>query len=293
MRVEPFNFPLENSVLKKIDLMIARCTQNNPKRDAVLLIEGAEGEGKTTYSVAVGYYCAWKTGRSFNEKNVFSDLREMIDFLKTTDNQIAIWDEPALQGLSKDALSTIVKDLERLLMMSRKKRHFIMINMAYFNMFSSYIVWQRPLGMIHVYSRDEVTPGRFVYIKKRSLEQLWHDWRSKRRRNYRKHCSKSIRGSFPDVLNPHYKNNVISHFNLDEYERKKDEAIMKIGEKREEINKTKLMLQDLKAKISNIDLQKTKTKKELAEHFGIRVTTLYKWNERYKENKEIAKEIKV
>lgn len=96
MKVEPFGYPLDNRLIPKIDLMLARCTQSHPKKDAVLLFEGPEGEGKTTYSVAVGYYAAWKTGRKFNHNNVFFDLRKMISFLQNTDEQIAIWDEPAL-----------------------------------------------------------------------------------------------------------------------------------------------------------------------------------------------------
>ena len=233
MKVQPFNYPLDERLLKKIDLMIARCIQKNPKKDAVLLFEGAEGEGKTTFSAAVGYYVKLKTGREFNHTRMFFDLKEMIKFAQTTEEEIIVWDEPALQALSKDTLTTIVKDLERLLMMARKKRHFIMINMAYFNKFNEYIVWQRPLGMIHVYSRKEIHSGRYVYIKKKALEQLWHSWRRRRKRDYRKYCSKSIRGTFPDVLNPKYKNNVLSDFDLNYYEKKKDEAIMKIGFKEE------------------------------------------------------------
>ncbi|KKM75456.1 hypothetical protein LCGC14_1390090 [marine sediment metagenome] len=229
MRVQPFNYPLDDRLLIKIDLMIDRCVQENPKRDAVLLFEGAEGEGKTTFSIAVGYYIKWKTGREFNHKNLFFDLKELIKFAQENEEKIIIWDEPALQALSRDVLTKIVKDLDRLLMMARKKRHFIIINMAYFNKFNEYIVWQRPLGMIHVYSRKEVQAGRYVYIKKKALERLWHSWRRQRKRDYRKYCSKSIRGTFPDVLNPNYKNNVLSDFNLKDYEKKKDEAIMLIG----------------------------------------------------------------
>jgi len=277
MKVPPFNFPLENSVLRKIDLMIDRCTQSNPKKDAVLLFEGAEGEGKTTYSIAVGYYLAWKTGRKFNHKNIFFDVREMIKFLQTTDNQIVIWDEPALQALSRDTLSTIVKDLERLLMMARKKRHFLMINISYFNMFSPYIVWQRPLGMIHVYSRKDVESGRFVYIRKRNLEFLWYDWRSKKKRNYRRWCSKSVRGTFPDVLNPDYKNNVLSDFNLDYYEKMKDEAIMKIG--RKDKKQEKLELDKFKKKVATLTFP-VHNKEELATQFGVHVRTLYRWGKK-------------
>ena len=277
MRVQPFNYPLDDRLLLKIDLMIARCIQENPKRDAVLLFEGAEGEGKTTFSAAIGYYVKSKTGREFNHTRMFFDLKEMIKFAQNTEEQIIIWDEPALQALSKDTLTTIVKDLERLLMMARKKRHFIMINMAYFNKFNEYIVWQRPLGMIHVYSRKEIYSGRYVYIKKKALENLWHSWRSKRRRDYRKYCSKSIRGTFPDVLNPKYKNNVLSNFDLNYYEKKKDEAILKIGvkeEKKDVYEKYKRIIAFLIRKINKNYHEKIE---DLTKEFGVNERSYYNW----------------
>ncbi len=277
MRVEPFNYPLDDRLLKKIDIMISRCVQKNPKRDAVLLFEGAEGEGKTTFSVAVGYYIKLKTGREFNHKNMFFDLGKMIKFAQETEEQIIVWDEPALQALSKDVLTTIVKDLERLLMMARKKRHFIMINMAYFNKFNEYIVWQRPLGMVHVYSRKEIHAGRYVYIKKRALEQLWYAWRSRRKREYRKYCSKSIRGTFPDVMNPNYKNNVLSDFDLNYYEKMKDEAIMMIGNKEEKkdiFNNLKWALAQLAYELKKVS---GRTMKEIAETIKINDRNIRNW----------------
>lgn len=291
MRIPPFNYPLDDRLLNKIDLMILRCTQTNPKRDAVLLFEGAEGEGKTTFSVAIGYYVAWRTGREFDHTHVFFDLKKLIDYAQSTEGKIIIWDEPALQALSKDALTTIVKDLERLLMMARNKRHFIMINMAYFNKFSEYIVCQRPLGMIHIYSRGEIQPGRFVYIKKKNLENLWQFWRRRRERNYRKYCSKAIRGMFPDVLNQKYKNNVLSHFDFNVYEKNKNEAIMMIGntEKKSKINRDLIVFQ-FKAAYSNDNIKK------VAEDYGVSERTVYLWREHIKNHPELfinPKEIKV
>lgn len=290
MRVQPFNYPLDDSLIRKIDLMIARCTQKNPKRDAVLLTEGEEGQGKTTMSIAIAYYVKEKTNRAFNHLNIFFDLKKMIEFLQSTEDQIAVWDEPALQALSKDALTGVVKDLERLLMMSRKKRHFIIINLAYFNKFSEYIVWQRPLGMIHVYSRREIEAGRYCYIRKKDLEGLWQDWRTKRKRNYKRYASKSIRGTFPDVLNPRYKSNVLSDFDVEYYEREKDKAIMMIGTKESRENR-KDALDVLRYHVSMLP-----NRKEIAEKLGITEQTIIKWHSRYKSDgkiEEIPKEIGV
>lgn len=277
MQVTRFGYSLEKNLVKKIDLMIKRCNQKNPKRDAVMLCEGAEGEGKTTLSIALAYYVSEQTGREFNEKHVYFDLRKMIEYLQSTEEQIAIWDEPALQALSKDAMTSIVKDLERLLMMARKKRHFLFINIAYFNKFSDYIVWQRPLGMCHVYSRNEIEAGRFIYIRKKFLENLMHDWKVKKLRNYRRYGSKYIRGTFPDVLNPEYKHNVLSEFDVQAYEKNKDSAIMLVGNTKKEEDKKDVDI--LKGKIATIQYP-VSSKKEMAEKLGIGLRTIYDWAEK-------------
>ena len=56
MIVTRFHYPLEKNLITKLDLMIKRCTGKGSKKDNVLLCEGAEGEGKTTLSIAVAYY---------------------------------------------------------------------------------------------------------------------------------------------------------------------------------------------------------------------------------------------
>jgi hypothetical protein len=275
MRITRFQYPLEDSIIKKIDLMIKRCIQRNPKRDSVLLIEGQEGEGKTSYSVAIAYYVSEQTRRNFSHKNVFSDLTKMISFLQDNEGQIAIWDEPALQALSGDSLSKIVKDLKRMLMMCRNKRHFIIINMTYFNEFGNYIVFQRPLGMIHVYSRNETDPGRFIYIKKKNLEKLYWDWRSKKLRNYKKYSSRKCRGTFPDVLNEYYKYNVLGEFDFKEYEKNKNEAIASIGKETKKLNERELKKQLLLSFLNNCITHEIKlTQKQLGLVFDLSDRTI-------------------
>lgn len=259
--------------------MIARCIQPNPKRDAVLLNEGAEGEGKTSLSVAEAFYVAEKTGRTFSHNNIFFDIDKMIKFLQNNEGQIAIWDEPALQALSGDALSTLVKNLKRMLMMCRNKRHFIIINMTYFTEFGGYIVWQRPLAMIHVYSRNELQAGRFIYIRKKNLERLWLDWRTKKQRNYKKWGSKICRGTFPDVLNSDYKNNVLSEFDVNAYERNKHNAIASIGM----VGEKKLTPDMIKKQVlmdivkRNSECRDKLTEKQIAKAIGVSERTIQRY----------------
>ncbi len=229
MIVTKFKYPLETNLVTKLNLMADRCNQKGSKKDTVLLCEGSEGEGKTTLSIAIAYYISERLNREFDVSRVFFDVDKMIEFAQSTEKQIIIWDEPALQALSTDWASSAVKNLTRLLMMARKKQHFIIINMTKFYKFNEYVVVDRPMALIHVYSRRNIQSGRFMYIRKKCLEPLWRDYRFRKVRSYKKYSSKTVRGTFPDILNPKYKNNVLKVFDNATYEKAKDAAIMEIG----------------------------------------------------------------
>jgi len=280
--VTRFGYPLDNNLVKKLDLMVDRVSAKGSKHDLVLLFEGNEGEGKTTFSIAVAYYFSEQTGRPFDVNHVFFDVEQMIEFAQKTERQIMIWDEPALQALTTDWGSKAVKDLTRLLMMARKKQHIILINMTKFYKFNEYTAVDRPLGMIHVYSRKNIYNGRFVYIRKKNLEPLWRDYKFAKKRNYGKYASKTIRGTFPDILSPKYPNNVLSEFDVDAYEKKKDEAINSIG-KNEKQSKKAQELQVLKAKIVRFLKNHNYQFKDVAEEFGEKPSTMSNWGQRYDE----------
>lgn len=239
MIVTRFKYPLEPNLVKKIDLMIQRCNGDRGKKDNVLICEGDEGEGKTTLSIAIAYYVSEQTGREFSEKNVFFDINKLMEYAQSTEGKIIIWDEPAFQALSTDWATEAVRNITRLLMTARKKRHFFIFNLTKFYKFNEYIVVDRPMGFIHVYSRNNREAGRFIYIRKKFLEDLWRDYKISKKRSYKIYGSKKVRGTFPDILNPDYANNVLSEFDMDAYESKKDEAIASIGKKKENKQQTK------------------------------------------------------
>ena len=271
MIVTRFKYPLEKNLISKLDLIVERVSLVGSKKDAVIIFEGGEGEGKTTFSIATAYYLAEKTGRTFDEKRVFFDAEKMIEFAINTERQIMIYDEPALQALSTDWASSVVKNLTRLLMMARKKQHIILINMTKFYKFNEYLVVDRAIALLHVYSRRNIECGRFLYIRKKNLENLWRDYRFSKRRNYKRYASKKVRGTFPDILNPEYKNNVLSEFDVENYEKKKDAAIMQIGKDKKRDKKTVWRAErliKLKEKFPKME------QKELADILGVSVSTL-------------------
>lgn len=271
MIVTKYQYPLEKNLIKKFELMLKRLQGDGAKKDVVVGFEGGEGEGKTTFSIAAAIWFAEKTGREFNHTNVFFDVNKMIEFAVNSEKQIMIYDEPALQALSTDWASSEVKNLTRLLMMARKKQHIIFINMTKFYKFNEYIVVDRSLALIHVYSRKNIQSGHFQYIRKKHLENLWRDYRFSKRRNYKKYASKSIRGTFPDILNPKYKNNVCSGFDVLAYEKEKDNAISMIGKETKRDKKSEWRISSI------IELKKMNpniTQKELGKVLGCSFRTI-------------------
>ena len=274
VKVTDLQYGLEDKLVKKLDAMIKRCTQDNPKKDAVLINEGSEGEGKSSSSWAEAYYVKHQTNR---EVHLFFRLEPMIEFAKSTENKIIIWDEPSLDALSTDALTKLSKDMTRLLMTVRKKRHFFIFNLTKFWKFPEYLVVDRCLGLIHMYSRKEVEPGRFVYIKKRRLEELWKDYHSGKKRNYKKY--KSFFGSFP-MMEKYFDKmdffvNGIPHATLAIYEQEKDKSINSIGVKdKEDKNLNDIRL--LKGKIGRLEYP-IKSQRELATKLGLNPSTLVNW----------------
>ena len=277
MIVTKHNYYMEKSMVSIMDQIAERLTGKG-NQDAVLLCEGAEGDGKTTMSIAVAFYVAEKTNREFSEKQVFFDVEKMIEYAQNNEKKIIIWDEPALQALSTDWASKCVKNLSRLLMMARKKRHFIIINMTKFYKFNEYIIVDRSIGMIHVYSQKNIKPGFFVYIKRDKLESLWRDYRFGKRRNYKKYYARKIHGKFPNVLSSSYKGNVLSEFDNASYEKAKDKAIMMIGA---DTKKDNLDNKDIE-RLQLYDRLKEdgKTDVEAAKLMGMHVATLYRMKKR-------------
>lgn len=261
-----YKFSMEDKLVKKLDLMIKRCDSKSPVRDSLLIIEGAEGEGKTTLSVQVASYVAQQTGRPFSVDNLFFSTEKMVEFAKNTKRQIIIWDEPAMEGLSADWFKDTQKDLIRLLMMARKNQHFFIFNFTKFYKFPEYVVVDRALGLIHVYSRRQIHSGRFMYIKKAKLEPLLRDYRSKKIRSYNKH--KSFSGSFPKDFD--------TLIDAEQYDKNKDEAIGKIGIRRDLTNIWKKRFDDLRGKLGHAKTP-IKTRTELAERCGIDIATLSRW----------------
>ena len=161
MIVTDKEFFIEELLVRKLDLMIKRMEGTD---DNVVICSGDEGQGKTNIVAGMCYYVAFKTGRKYGIDNIFFDLDKLIAFASGTEQQIIHWDEGALGGLSMQWWKKNQQKFIQLLMIARKKRHFIIICIPKFYKLNEYIVVDRSIALIHVYSRENIHKGRFFAL---------------------------------------------------------------------------------------------------------------------------------
>jgi hypothetical protein len=269
--VTSLKYHIDEYLLQKIDLMSERCTQDNPKKDSLLIIHGGEGEGKTNTSALVGKYVSEKTNRPLSNKNLFFHADKLVEFAQNSYDQIIIWDEPALEGLKAEWRNKAQINLTKLLMTARKRRHFFIFNISKLYKFNEYLVVDRPMGLIHMYSENNVTPGRFAYVPRRNLPRLYIDYSTYKSVNFKKYAI--FTGGFP------HKNKAgvelfKNIFDEEAYEKDKDEAIMSIGNSTKDEEKNALKV--FKKKIYSLEYP-IESKEMMAKQLEINLSTLYRW----------------
>ena len=261
MKVTDKQYSMENRLVITLNLMLKRMTDRY-KKDNLLLIDGDEGDGKTNMSCGVGYYIAYKTQRSFSSKNFFFKLDSVIDFALKNERQVIVWDEGALGGLSDEWWNKAQTRLIKLLMVCRKKRHFFIINIPRFFKLREYLAVDRSIGLIHVYSHDGLDIGRFVYYTKQKKEKLFENYKTKKKKDYKKYYS--FRGVFGYVLP--------KLINEQEYDALKDKGIMSLLVEKPDRHLEKM--RDLQYKISQI---KSIKQKDMAKYLGVTPKTIREW----------------
>lgn len=262
------NLIMNPLLVQKLDLMVERVVKH--RFDNLVLVDGSEGLGKSNLTSAIGYYLAFKSGRSFSQSNVFFLIDDMVKFAVNNEKQVIWWDEAALGGLASESYNKVQTKLLKLLMIARKKQHFyIFVIPKYFKLKESII--DRAIALLHVYSHDEITRGRFAYYSKRAKEIMFQEWRRLKFNPYKKYYT--FLGTFSETL----------PLVLDEkeYDKKKDEAIMSLGQTDSTESRVTIKLKEdlhrIKFAYASLCEIKGLTQKILAERLGIPPSTLRGW----------------
>lgn len=178
--------------------------------------------GKTELAIGVCYYMAYKLKRKYDVDNIFFDLDKVIKFAVATEGQIIHFDEAALGLLTTNWQNKMQQKFLQLVMIARKKRHFIVLCIPKFHRLPQYIIEERTKGLLHVYTRNNLHKGRFAYFTEKGKNLLYTDWKKRKEKNYKKYNSfcRSFIIASKKVFTPEQNK---------AYEDKKDAAILKLG----------------------------------------------------------------
>lgn len=251
---------LEEKLVKSLDKYCERCSGGRNHQN-VIIVDGKEGYGKSTFSSAGAYYMAYQMKRKLY---LFFDMEKLMKFAQTHDECVFIWDDAAYSGLSVQAYNTALIDFIKLLLLARKKKHTYFINIQELWRLKEPIA-SRGTAFVHVYSRDGgLTLGRFMHFSGKKLKIMLSRWYTKRKKKF---GASTSRGTFPNIL---YK-----IFNEQDYDLLKDYAIMQIGKEKDK--KKEKALIDFKVKIGSLIKKFKIPTKEAAELFNVSIRSIQLW----------------
>lgn len=277
-KVTDKQYQMPDFLIEKMDCAAARV--NARKLDAIFMVDGDEGFGKTGISILLAYYVAHKTGREFDLNHLFFDPKELLSYINSNKKKVIIWDEAALGGLASSWQNKVQQMLIQTLMTCRSKQHIIFFNCPKFYRLNKYFILDRALGLIHVYSEDKLNAGRVAFYKQDWLEKMINYYSTKNKKPYKIFCSKQLRGNFIDA----FKTTIVSE---DEYDKKKDYYTEKLLSQYSNSRYNERLLK-LQYAITNM---KGLEKQEIASQIGVTPKTMSSWNKIPSKYPEIFKEI--
>ena len=135
------------------------------------------------------------------------------------------------------------------------------------------MVRDRPVGMIKVYKRKNIHKGHFLYFDKKALQMLYDSYKRRKYKEYNKFHT--FRGTFPNLPD--------GIIDLRKYNEHKDDAIMSIGTKKG--NKDKSELHTFKMRISHLPFPiNVANRTQFARLLKIKPSTLIEWSKQDDEN---------
>jgi len=148
---------LDGYLKKNLDIAI-----NNNKKDwdAVILIDGVEGGGKSVLGMQVASYL----DPSYSLDRCCFSATQLIRAINTAQPHQAIVFDEALRGLSsRSALSKINRIIVKLLAEIRQKNLFVIIILpSYFDLDKNIAIW-RSVCLLHVYTSKGNKRGFFAF----------------------------------------------------------------------------------------------------------------------------------
>ncbi len=161
-------FYIDNRLKKNLDEKVIPSLSKKDK-DCVLVIDGKEGSGKSTFALQIGKY----VDPTLNLSRVAFDAESFRQAIfKAKKGQCVIFDE-AFAGLSsRSSLSGMNRALVGLMMQMRQKNLFVIIVLPTFFLLDKYVALWRTRALLHVYESKGVR-GYFRLYNSRLKKYLY------------------------------------------------------------------------------------------------------------------------
>lgn len=215
MKVTDKGYYMDETLIENLDLLKKAVEK---KWDGIIMIDGIEGSAKTTFAGAIAYYL----NQDYGLDNVVFTQEQ---FFEAVDNskpgQVIHWDEFVFGGLSTEALNKVQNALIKKMTTIRKKRLYILLLMPWFFMMRPYFAIGRSRCLIHTYTPDGITRGRFKFYSFINKQKLYHAGK----KEYQYYIKPNFIGHFTDTFG--------MFFDEKEYEKKKDKAIESLSKEQD------------------------------------------------------------
>ena len=136
------------------------------KFDNLVIINGGEGSGKSTFAMGLCHLYAEKLGIKFDVDNIVFSGREMVTLATTKKKSIIMYDE-AIQGLmGAQWQNKIQQTIIQALMMARKNNNLFVLCVPAFERLNPYLVYDRAILLVDVYTKGYKRGFASVYNKR-------------------------------------------------------------------------------------------------------------------------------
>ena len=254
----------------KNNLVEIRNSLEKKDKDYVMIVDGLEGSGKSTFAMQIGCYIEPDL---LLDRIVFDakTFREAV--LSAQKNQVVIFDE-AFRGLSSRAtLSEVNRTIVQLMMEMRQKNLFVIIVQPSIFLLDKYVALFRAKCLAHVY---ESSGNRGYYSVFNQQRKKYLYLKGSKYYNYQ--------GSRPNFSGRFYGKFPLLHNTEEEYREKKKQAFMESDQQQDD-KKTLLKKVIISLLLKNVSENYQECLVELNKHnYTIPESTFYKFRAQIKGN---------
>lgn len=232
--------------------------------DCVFIIDGLERSGKSTLGLTCAYYLM---DGDITTENICSGTKDAVYKLeKLPDKSLLLIDEGSLLFSSKDTMKQEQRRLLKILNVIGQKNMILIVVLPCFFEVNRYIATQRSRFLLHCYTDETLTRGRFSYFGRKKLGRLYINGK-KNFNSYAKPQSDFI-GRYTD-FNPLG----------EEYLKAKKEALFSALHEDEKPDKTKEIRYNIFKNLKN-EFPKISVKK-IAELMNLEYHSISRYNKEY------------